>query len=295
LAEQDLDSLWKQILERIGELGLKTFPSIPDRIDAEWPDRNWQAFLELGVACGCRLVYLEKFVLDRDEVEDARPLFEGPDGRTAETFLALNAALASAGRASRIELAFAVDGVIHRWMQEASWLADWDQILGEANGPHWRQPEAPATENYRAEVEALESQIEGWATTLSRDPSFLSGVNQGVRRGTAYRLIPELNDWIREGQRPPITEISRARQRAAWDVLGRAEELLPGVKRKMIEAAVQTLDSWADDLLLDDGFRSAGSSDERKRRAGEFVMKRLGFASPDVRDQLITSAKRRDQ
>jgi hypothetical protein len=45
-------------------------------------------------------------------------------------------------------------------MQEANWLADWDQILGEANGPRWRQPEAPGTENYEVEVAALGPQVE---------------------------------------------------------------------------------------------------------------------------------------
>jgi hypothetical protein len=87
--------------------------------------------------------------------------------------------------------------------------------------------------------------------------------------------------------------LTTARGRAAFDTISRAEQLQTQVKARPVADAKEHAEEWVAALVADADFRTGGNAGERKRRAGDFVTVRLGFASPDVRDRLLSIAARR--
>jgi hypothetical protein len=146
---------------------------------------------------------------------------------------------------------------------------------------------------YAGAREALTEWVNTTVDRIINDQAFVSGANMSKRRAVAMSLVPELKAWTDfEYDSNPQ---SRARQRAAYDALEKAEERIIEVREARIAEAKSNLAALADDLLLDRDFIQARTMDARRRLVGDFVSVRLGFPSADLRDRLLSVAMSRNR
>jgi hypothetical protein len=290
------------------------------------PMTTGRPFLDIAATTGCRLIYAYRH--DDFTNDDLRSFGQEPgeidDATHAEVPAAVEAARShiASGAPARIEVSFAHAGVVHRWAAETSWLAVLDEARGTITdrrrprlmnprttlepGPDdagegegaiddgreerswWGVAEFDAA--YNAELARLEPITSEWATMLSEHDDYIAAKTIELRRSIARRILPELGAWTAgyrgAGDNPP--PISKARWRAGFDTLDLAESKLQVVKTRRVTDATEHADAWLAALLADPEVSQARTAAVRKRRAGDFVAKRLGFPSADLRDHLLS-------
>lgn len=290
----DLDEAWPLINERIGQVGLVRYPAwISGENAVRWDGEDWRGFLDAAVTCGASLIYVQQETMGPDDlrlISDA--IAEDEVDPTPELLGALSEA---SGRIGAIQLGFSHGGVVHVWdSPAAAWflvlagLVEPEGALSESDA-RYRRNRARYDEDEAAEARSLGPQIEAWIALVAEHPRYVAAKNQELRRAIACELVPEVDLWSRMRQSGmAASPENSARQRAAWDVLQRSEHRLTEVKALRLADAKDHADEWADELRKDSEFVHVIGSTERRRSVGEFVERRLGFPSADVRDRILS-------
>jgi hypothetical protein len=136
----------------------------------------------------------------------------------------------------------------------------------------------------------LEPITSEWATMLSEHDDYIAAKTIELRRSIARRILPELGTWTAgyRGAGDNSPPVNKARWRAGFDTLDLAEAKFQVVKTRRVTDATEHADAWVAALQTDPEYSQATTAAVRKRRSGDFVAKRLGFPSADVRDHLLS-------
>jgi hypothetical protein len=279
-----LDRIWSEITERLPQLNLVIFPSIPLMSDsgvlAFWPDADWNRFLDVAVGSGARIIYAECSTFDESDYLGL--LGDEEDGANTSQSQAARTELRSRiGSTIRLRLAFSVDGVLHEWEEEASW---WFQ---EASSP-----EESETDHYESRYSASEkllaefqkrSESEGWVQNLAEDRRCREPARGRERR----ILIREfLVDHGFDGE--PTDEVQvMALRRLEYDLMRAVDERLKTVVQPRLEAeAIEKLGQFYEELSQTNPAWSSSTVKMRETLARRFLRERYGMSMTLVVDML---------
>lgn len=226
----DLDAAWASIEAAISERGLLVYPSALDGADAPWPDgRSVEEFLDLAVALGVKVMYVEVNRFQRSDIDEL-----GLGEEETETAAALlKLARKHVGRVATLELYFVFDGVTHMWGGYTDW---WQQLAegpepgdGKASAPSedppWNESDYPVEEWVRLLAQDTEFQDAQWhpraqtrvAKARIPDLAELAGETHGHGYWLLHRVIREATELYVEEYRPAREQALAAEAQALLD------------------------------------------------------------------------------
>lgn len=265
----DLGSLSAEITERASELGLvimsaRVTPATegPD-VDLGPEDIAASDFMDIAHAVGVRLFYIVAEVFDHHGFAATLP--EGDEeGQSAKRRRLLRDARRHEGEIFEIELAFAHQGVLHRWGVAADWH---DNLLGEAQGLRG----AHSTDHDAMDREARDALVQRLAAELAAMPSFRRRAStEAGARAAAYdhpEMVALFNQADPDGTASSVLYDARAK------VAVELERLYEGIRDQLPQLAAE---------LADDGdYRAATRVTVRRTRADDFLAARYdGYRPP---------------
>jgi len=268
----DLADTWTAIAQELDKLGVAVFPRTPEFLDRPlnvfWPGDDWSAFLELALKAGCSIVYAQAEALG---AIDGTVQLTLPEVEQAIEFGQYD------GCVGNIELVFVIGSVMHSWCLEADWYDDFHRLFNVTD----RNDAGDFRESHRTEVERDLAEfgpaIEEAANRLAATPEFLAMTFPGNRRDVALDLDSEMHQWSKEGH----YEVANA-------ALDRAIVLAEDERSRRVEAALVNVDELAAELLADPNY--LGLAKVRQGLAKQFVVKTLGFRSPQLADRIYMRA-----
>ncbi|MFI0409076.1 hypothetical protein [Actinomadura sp. 3N508] len=275
------------LAERIAKLaierGLRLIPATPTTsgptVHLEPEDLPVDAFLDLVVAADQHLVYLESEPFDPEEFSELDAVaadMEADDDTRRQASALLAKAAQYTGRPIRLEAAFVLQGVVHRWRVQAPWFDAFEEELA-AFTP---SDEEPGQELSEAEEKALVDRLTAELVAL---PEFrAANSEQGRRRAAQLHYATAEQDGTLNG------EHSRGVQ---WRATDRA------IKQAMVEEqrhyadAEQRLPDLVQRITADPAYRTARTAQARKHRARDYLIAQAdGYAPPGRLLDLLVDA-----
>jgi hypothetical protein len=297
--QRDLGETWAAILGELAASNATIFPSIPyfdESAHVYFPgndQESWHAFLEVAGRVKPPVIYVrgERFAdtSGHDPHLAIRPqhveLSEHYPGRV--------------GMVGSIELAFSLGGVLHYWTYETDWWAQIEDAAAEREADLLSADDDPtfhggsfgwySPEGQRHLQDALGADfLEALVDRIARLPAFLTARSSYERQ----RLLDEgLDDTLTAWHNSkPDDELADDRRQAVQYVMHTAAERLPQVRTELVASLRADLPTLIAELVASPEYQAARMADQRRRRIREFVIKKLGFPSADLADELYFKA-----
>ncbi len=245
----------------------------PD-VDVGREEMPLTAFVRAAHQAGARILYRITREFDLEEFSASLPDDGDEEARAARARL-LRQARRHKGEVTEVEVAFACDGVLHRWSTTPSW---YDRLRDDADTARASAHGERNDPVDRGEREAL---VQRLAAELAAMPAFRRrGSTEHGARAAAYEhaeMIPLLDrpdaDWTADG------------------ILRRARTRVDTETERRYEALTARLPELAEELAADERFLAFTRVADRRDHASEFLAERNdGYRPPvRIRDRLMNT------
>jgi hypothetical protein len=266
----DLADVWADINAELSTLPMAVFPRTPDFLERPlyvfWPDKDWKAFLKIAQKAQCPIIYAQA---------EALGMVAGTVQLTLpEVEQAIDMAQHQ-GQVGNIELVFVIGAVVHSWTQQADWYDAYQALFDVDDHEDFAMERRTEVERQLTE---LAVPIEQAAQRLALMPEFIGLTFPGSRRDFAIERDAEIAEWFR----------TSGRIEAARVALDKAVELAHTERERRTAEAMANIDALADELFADPNY--VGLAKVRQQLCRQFVVKKLGFRSPQVADRIYMRA-----
>lgn len=237
----------------------------------QWPEDELSGLLDFAAQAGAHVVYAELVNYTEQQLRLLR------EGDTSEELLAQ--ARSHLGEPGFIALAVLCEGILHGWVQKATWYAE---LLEQ------REVEEFVSDVEKQERAAeLRDEAEAWAARLVENLAFRRAPNYSARQAAAFAEFPPLRAFL-DGFAPSAG--GRTHVPAGTHPIYLAADRLPEVRHRVAKELGDNLQSIARELAITPTFQQATTKDWRKRVVRQFLQDRVGFNLPELVQPLEAAA-----
>ncbi|WP_204015668.1 hypothetical protein [Micromonospora andamanensis] len=180
------------------------------------------------------------------------------------------------GNIGRVSVAFAANGIVHFWEQEAPWYYEWQDRENSAYSrfpaPRGNLDDGPE----RLSGEERARLADELANTLLASPEFRAAKMGARQRVARFAVPPDTHEWVR------------------WDAIREACDRAEVLAQTQYASITDRLDGLAAELLTTPAYQQASSPAARKQVAEQFLISQAdGFSPPaHLRDELYARSQR---
>lgn len=288
MATRDLEELFRRLETRAAGLCLLVFPALPhSESDVDWQGEA-DEFVEMAAAVPVRVFYLTAAVLELPDVEDLEDSLRVDGALAPDDATRVDDARRHLGEIVVVGAAFVVDGIVHRFETTADWWERIQSVVAVVDVAH-RVQRSGHRSTARAELDAFVARHDELVAGLAWHRPFYVAVNDDARRQAAVEFDPELRRFLDPQLRRDM-HLAAGYSRALDMVRVAAHVVRVEVRPARIQefrSRIDTVAAHACDEL------AAATKAERRRRAAAAVEADLGFACPELTDELTRLADQR--